>query len=89
MQAPSSANVTMNAKIDWHSTNWKKVYRLVNNLKRRIFRAAKEGNLKKVRSLQRFQPERVLGGKTTCEAREIESRQSQTRRKARMEVPCM
>lgn len=44
----------MKTSIDWHSTNWKKVYRLVNNLKRRIFRAAKEGNLKKVRSLQKL-----------------------------------
>ncbi|WP_225913907.1 group II intron reverse transcriptase/maturase [Leptolyngbya ohadii] len=44
----------MKTPIDWHSTNWKKVYRLVNNLKRRIFRAAKKGNLKKVRSLQRL-----------------------------------
>ncbi len=44
----------MKTLIDWHSTNWKKVYRLVNNLKRRIFRAAKEGNLKRIRSLQKL-----------------------------------
>lgn len=54
MQALSSANVTMKTSIDWYSTNWKKVFRLVNNLRRRIFRAAKEDNLKKVRSLQKL-----------------------------------
>jgi RNA-directed DNA polymerase len=39
---------------DWHAINWKKAYRMLKNLRGRIFRAAKEGDHKKVRSLQRL-----------------------------------
>ncbi|NET39674.1 MAG: group II intron reverse transcriptase/maturase [Cyanothece sp. SIO1E1] len=39
---------------DWHSLNWRKTNRIVRNLRQRIFRATTEGNLKKVRSLQKL-----------------------------------
>lgn len=39
---------------DWHAINWRKAYRMLKNLRGRIFRAAKEGDHKKVRSLQRL-----------------------------------
>ncbi|SDF79786.1 RNA-directed DNA polymerase [Mucilaginibacter pineti] len=43
-----------NEAIDWHAINWPKAYRMLKNLRSRIFRAAKEGDLKKVRSLQKL-----------------------------------
>jgi len=39
---------------NWHSINWVKVRRNVRNLRRRIFRATQEGDVKKVRNLQRL-----------------------------------
>src|SRR5215470_15487494 len=39
---------------DWNAINWRKANRTVRNLRRRIFRATQEGNLKKVRSLQKL-----------------------------------
>lgn len=39
---------------DWNDINWRKANRNVRNLRQRIFRATKQGNLKKVRSLQRL-----------------------------------
>ncbi|MDF5713059.1 MAG: group II intron reverse transcriptase/maturase [Rhizonema sp. NSF051] len=39
---------------DWNSVNWRKANRIVRNLRQRIFRAKAEGNLKKVRSLQKL-----------------------------------
>ena len=39
---------------DWNTINWRKANRTVRNLRQRIFRAAQEGNLKKVRSLQKL-----------------------------------
>src|SRR5512142_628581 len=38
----------------WNATDWKKANRTVRNLRHRIFRATQEGNLKKVRSLQKL-----------------------------------
>ena len=49
-----AANVTPGGDFDWHATDWKGVYRTVKNLRQRIFRASREGDLKKVRSLQRL-----------------------------------
>ena len=49
-----AANVTLDAPLDWHAIDWKCVYRTVKNLRQRIFRASKEGDLKRVRSLQRL-----------------------------------
>src|SRR5919109_4174797 len=49
-----AANVTPGNELDWHAIEWKRSYRIVKNLRLRIFRASREGNLKKVRSLQRL-----------------------------------
>ena len=53
MHNDSSANVTKR-QTDWNAVNWRKANRIVRNLRRRIFRASAEGNLKKVRSLQKL-----------------------------------
>jgi len=37
---------------DWQSVAWRKANRIVRNLRRRIFKAAQAGDLKKVRSLR-------------------------------------
>jgi RNA-directed DNA polymerase len=34
---------------DWNAIDWRKVQRSVSNLRRRIFRASKEGDHRKVR----------------------------------------
>jgi RNA-directed DNA polymerase len=47
----SSANGTK-GQTDWNTVNWRQVNRRVRNLRQRIFRASRENNLKKVRSLQ-------------------------------------
>jgi RNA-directed DNA polymerase len=39
---------------DWNAIDWRKTNRTVRNLRQRIFRATQEGNLKKVRSLQKL-----------------------------------
>jgi RNA-directed DNA polymerase len=49
----SCANVT-ERRTDWNAINWRKANRIVRNLRQRIFRASAEGNLKKVRSLQKL-----------------------------------
>ena len=49
-----AANVTSGDSVDWQATNWKQVYQTVKNLRQRIFRASREGDLKRVRSLQRL-----------------------------------
>jgi RNA-directed DNA polymerase len=49
------ASVTItDENIAWNAINWQKVNRRVNNLRRRIYRASCEGNMKLVRSLQRL-----------------------------------
>jgi RNA-directed DNA polymerase len=53
MQASRLANGT-ERQTDWRAVNWRKVNRAVRNLRHRIFRATQEGNLKKVRSLQKL-----------------------------------
>jgi RNA-directed DNA polymerase len=49
-----AANVTSGHGVDWHAINWPHVYRAVKNLRQRIFRASRDGDLKRVRSLQRL-----------------------------------
>src|SRR5215472_16914705 len=49
-----AANVTSGDVLDWHAIEWKHVYRTVKNLRQRIFRASRDGDLKHVRSLQRL-----------------------------------
>lgn len=39
---------------EWNSANWRKANKVVRNLRRRIFKATQDGNLRKVRSLQRL-----------------------------------
>src|SRR5258707_12341176 len=39
---------------NWNAINWRKANWTVRNLRHRIFRAAQEGNLKKVHSLQKL-----------------------------------
>lgn len=39
---------------EWHAIDWQKSFRLLKNLRSRIFRASQEGNYKKVRSLQKL-----------------------------------
>ncbi len=39
---------------DWNAIDWRKVEKSVSNLRRRIFRASKEGDHRKVRSLQKL-----------------------------------
>lgn len=41
-------------KTDWNAIDWRKVHRSVSNLRRRIFRASKEGDHRKARSLQKL-----------------------------------
>ena len=41
-------------RCDWAKVDWAKARRVVKNLRQRIFRAASEGNLTKVRSLQKL-----------------------------------
>ncbi len=38
----------------WDSISWKKTYKLVRNLRNRIFKATQQGNYKKVRQLQKL-----------------------------------
>ncbi len=49
-----TANVTVGDTLAWHAIDWKQVYRIIKNLRQRIFRASRDGDLKKVRSLQRL-----------------------------------
>jgi RNA-directed DNA polymerase len=39
---------------DWHQVNWKKVKKLINSLRKRIFRARKLGQWKQLRRLQKL-----------------------------------
>ncbi|QDU19751.1 reverse transcriptase N-terminal domain-containing protein [Urbifossiella limnaea] len=39
---------------DWNAIDWRRANRVVRNLRQRIFRAARENDLKKVRSLQKL-----------------------------------
>lgn len=54
MQAVMSTNGLKKQLEDWSHINWRKVNKLVKNLRQRIFRARKLGNFKKLRSLQKL-----------------------------------
>src|SRR5437773_12445233 len=45
------AGAVPNRVIDWHSINWKKVYRTVRRLQARIVKAVREGKWHKVKAL--------------------------------------
>ena len=47
-----AANVTAGDAVDWQAIDWKRGYRTVKNLRQRIFRASRNGDLTRVRSLQ-------------------------------------
>src|SRR2546423_14946307 len=53
MREPFSANGT-ETQTNWNAINWRKANPTVRNLRQRLFRATQEGNLKKVRSLQKL-----------------------------------
>lgn len=53
MRETLSANGT-EKQTDWNTIKWRKANRTVRNLRQRIFRATQEGNLNKVRSLQKL-----------------------------------
>lgn len=53
MQSESYANVT-EERLNWLAVDWQRAEECVRNLRQRIFRASKEGNLKKVKSLQKL-----------------------------------
>lgn len=49
----TSVNVSQRT-CNWSTVKWRKANRIVRNLRQRIFKAAQENNLKKVRRLQRL-----------------------------------
>ncbi|NEO91756.1 MAG: group II intron reverse transcriptase/maturase [Moorea sp. SIO3G5] len=51
---PEGDDIVTKQPTRWHSIDWKKAYRRVRNLRRRIFKATREGNWKKVNKLQRL-----------------------------------
>jgi RNA-directed DNA polymerase len=53
MQNENSVNGS-EKQLDWHAVNWRRAHRIVRNLRQRIFRAAKDGDLQKVASLQKL-----------------------------------
>ena len=40
-----AANVTPGDDLDWHAIEWKHSYRIVKNLRQRIFRASRDASL--------------------------------------------
>jgi RNA-directed DNA polymerase len=46
--------VTERPQTDWNSVDWRQANRVVKNLRQRIFKASRQGDLKKVRSLQKL-----------------------------------
>src|SRR5215813_13925643 len=53
MQSPGLANGP-ERRTDWDTVDWRRSHRIVRNLRSRIFRATREGDIKKVRSLQKL-----------------------------------
>jgi RNA-directed DNA polymerase len=53
MQDTTPANGA-SEQTDWNAVNWRQANRIVRNLRQRIFRASKEGELRKVASLQKL-----------------------------------
>jgi RNA-directed DNA polymerase len=54
MQAVMSTNGLKKQLEDWSQINWRKVNKLVKNLRQRIFRARKLGDFRKLRNLQKL-----------------------------------
>jgi RNA-directed DNA polymerase len=53
MQQTTDVSVTIENS-DWHNVNWRKANRIVRQLRQRIFKATQNGDIKRVRSLQRL-----------------------------------
>jgi RNA-directed DNA polymerase len=53
MQQTTDVSVTIE-NYDWHNVNWRKANRIVRQLRQRIFKATQNGDIKRVRSLQRL-----------------------------------
>ena len=53
MQQTTDVSVTIENS-DWHDVNWRKANRIVRQLRQRIFKATQNGDIKKVRLLQRL-----------------------------------
>ncbi len=53
MQTVRNVNVTKRTT-DWLHVNWRKAFRIVRNLRRRIFKASQNGNYRLVRRLQKL-----------------------------------
>lgn len=53
MRGENSVNGT-ERQMDWNGVNWRRANRVVRNLRQRIFRASKDGDLRKVASLQKL-----------------------------------
>lgn len=51
---PSIANGPQGGHLDWHRINWAGAEENVRSLRQRIFKATQEGDLKKVRNLQKL-----------------------------------
>src|ERR1700722_5359095 len=60
--AETLAGAAPNTAVDWHSINWKKVYRTVRRLQARIVKAVREGKWHKVKALV-YLPPRPCGGR--------------------------
>lgn len=54
MQSSLTTNGLKRRLEDWNQINWKKVNKLVRNLRQRIFRARRLGDFRKLRSLQKL-----------------------------------
>jgi RNA-directed DNA polymerase len=55
MQAVMSTNGLKKQLENWNEINWRKVNKLVKNLRHRIFRARELGNFRKLRNLQNWE----------------------------------
>ena len=53
MQSPGLANGP-ERRTDWDTVDWRRAHRIARSLRSRIFRATREGDIKKVRSLQKL-----------------------------------
>jgi RNA-directed DNA polymerase len=74
-----AANITSGHLVDWHTIDWKRVYRRVKNLRQRLFRASRAGDLQRVRSLQRLM--------LRCQAKVLESVRCVTQVNAGKDTP--
>jgi RNA-directed DNA polymerase len=53
MRGESRVNTTKD-DLNWHDVDWRRAEKTVRNLRRRIFRASREGDMRRVRNLQKL-----------------------------------